>query len=47
MFCFCFFYALHQFFTSNFAVFVGGDEKNILCPGAQGTLATPLRPLRK
>jgi len=35
MFCFCFFYALHQFFTSNFAVFIGGVKKYSL-PRSEG-----------
>jgi len=33
---------LHLFFISNSVVFVAGGRKNISCPRAQGTLATPL-----
>jgi len=33
---------LHLIFTSNSVVFVDGRRKNISCPRAQGTLATPL-----
>jgi len=33
---------LHLFFNSNFVSFVEGGRKNISCPRAQGTLATPL-----
>jgi len=33
---------LHLFFTSNSVVFVNGGRKNVSCPRAQGTLATPL-----
>jgi len=33
---------LQLFFTSNSVVFVGRGRKNISCPRAQGTLATPL-----
>jgi len=32
----------HLFFTSNSVVFVDEVRKNISCPRAQGTLATPL-----
>jgi len=34
----------HLFFNSNFVSFVEGGRKNISCPRAQGTLATPLAP---
>jgi len=33
---------LHLFFNSNSVSFVEGRRENISCPGAQGTLATPL-----
>jgi len=33
---------LHLFFNSNSVSFVEGGHKNISCPRAQGTLATPL-----
>jgi len=33
---------LHLFFNTNFVSFVEGGRKNISCPKAQGTLATPL-----
>jgi len=33
---------LYLFLTSNSVVFVDGGRKNISCPRAQGTLATPL-----
>jgi len=33
---------LYQFFNSNSGSFVEGGRKNISCPRAQGTLATPL-----
>jgi len=33
---------IQLFFTSNSVVFVGRGRKNISCPKAQGTLATPL-----
>jgi len=33
---------LHLFFTSNSVSLVEGERKNISCPKAQGTLATPL-----
>jgi len=33
---------LHQFFNSNCEGFVEGGRKNICCPRALGTLATPL-----
>jgi len=33
---------LHLFFISNSIVFVDGRRKNIFCPRAQYTLATPL-----
>jgi len=33
---------LHVFFNSNSVSFVKGGRKNISCPRAQGTLATPL-----
>jgi len=42
MFCLCFFHILHLFFNSNSVSFVEGGQKNISCPRAQGTLATPL-----
>jgi len=42
MFCFASSALLHLFFTSNSVVFVDGGCKNISCPMAQGTLATPL-----
>jgi len=32
----------HLFFNSNSVSFVEGGRKNISCPRAQGTLATPL-----
>jgi len=32
---------LHLFFNSNFVSFVEGGRKNISCPRAHGTLATP------
>jgi len=34
---------LQHFFTSNSIVFVERGRKNISCPRAQGTLATPLK----
>jgi len=37
---------LQLFFTSNFVVFVDGGRKNISCPRAQSTLATPLVTLK-
>jgi len=33
---------LHLFFNSNSVCLVEGGRKNISCPRAQGTLATPL-----
>jgi len=42
MFCFPFFCALLLFFYLKSAVLVDGGRKNISCPRAQGTLATPL-----
>jgi len=33
---------LYQFFNSNCVIFVEGGRKNISCPRAQGTQATPL-----
>jgi len=36
------FAVLHLFFNSNSVSFVNGGRKNISCPRAQGTLATPL-----
>jgi len=33
---------LHLFFNSNSVIFVEGGRKNISCPRAHGTLATPL-----
>jgi len=39
---FAFFALLHLFFTSNSVVFVDGERKNVSCPRAQGTLATPV-----
>jgi len=43
MFCFCFFWTFAPiFFTSKSIVFVDGGRKNISCPRAKGTLATPL-----
>jgi len=42
----CFVFAssalLHLFFTSNSVVFIDRGRKNISCPRAQDTLATPL-----
>jgi len=38
---------LNQFFNSNSVSFVEGWRKNISCPKAQGTLATPLVPTRQ
>jgi len=37
---------LHLFFNSNSVSFVEGERKNISCPRAQGTLATPLFKVR-
>jgi len=39
---FCFFCAFAPIFHFNSAVFVDEGTKNILTPGAQSTLATPL-----
>jgi len=33
---------LHLIFTANFVDFVDGGRKNVSCPRAQDTLATPL-----
>jgi len=33
---------LHLYFNLNSVIFVEGGRKNISCPRAQGTLATPL-----
>jgi len=38
---------MHLFFNSNSASFVEGGRKNISCPMALGTLATPLATKRK
>jgi len=39
---FCIFQILQLFFTPNSVTFVDKRRKNISCPRAQGTLATPL-----
>jgi len=38
---------MHLFFNSNSVNFVEGGRKNISCPRAQGTLATPLVSVQK
>jgi len=42
IFCFCFFRSFRTYFSFRTVVFVDGGRKNISCPRAQGTLATPL-----
>jgi len=37
---------LHLSFNSNSVNFIEGGRKNISCPRAQGTLATPLTPTK-
>jgi len=42
MFCFCFFRSFCAYFSLQTLVFGDGGRKNVSCPMAQGTQATPL-----